>query len=231
VVSATDDQFRLALKNHAAQTDTPRMSRPSVRLMLVLTLVMAISGAAGAFAAGGRFTATVALGEPDPTCVVDESGECVPVDDEDAGAGNEDTDAGKDEPTPEEREAECDAAAGYGDDDGEGTVDGETTDGEPLRGLDKAIEQVYANCLKNPTAPGLVNALERLRANAERKAAQEAEREARAAERAAERAEREAEREARQSEHGNAGGNAGGNGTGNAGGNGNGNGHGGNPHA
>jgi hypothetical protein len=219
----TDDQFRLALKNHAAQTDTPGMSRPSVRLMLVLTLVMAISGAAGAFAAGGRFTAKVSLGEPEPTCVVDETGECVPVDDEDTGAGKDDTGAGKDEPTPEEREAECDDAAGYGDDDGEGTADGETTDDEPLRGLDKAIEQVHANCLKNPNAPGLVNALDRLRANAERKAAQEAEREARAAERAAERAEREAEREARKSEHGNAGGNGAGNG--------NGAGHGGNPHA
>ena len=67
------------------------------------------------------------------------------------------------------REAECNDAAGV-DPTVEPAVDVTT----PTTGLDHAIEQVLANCLKNPGAPGLPNALTHLVANAERKAAHDA---------------------------------------------------------
>ena len=45
---------------------------------------------------------------------------------------------------------------------------------EPTQGLDHAIEQVLANCVKNPQAPGLVNALKHLVINRDRHAALDA---------------------------------------------------------
>jgi hypothetical protein len=61
-------------------------------------------------------------------------------------------------------------------------------------GLDHAIEVVLANCIKNPQAPGLVNALRHLVANRDRHLAHEAEKDAR-------RMAREAAKIARRSAH------------------------------
>ena len=83
-------------------------SRPGLRLLLVLTLVMAISGAAGAFAAGGRFHRDVAA--DDPTCVapaptddpVVEEGDDTAVDDEDT----DDPDAQGDEDLQDDQDGQ-----------------------------------------------------------------------------------------------------------------------------
>src|SRR5438132_651681 len=48
-------------------------------------------------------------------------------------------------------------------------------------GLDHAIEMVLANCIKNPQAPGLLNALQHLVANRDRHAAHDADKAARRA--------------------------------------------------
>lgn len=69
-----------------------------------------------------------------------------------------------------ERDAECDAAAGLGD--------APLPEGRPT-GLDHAITRVLENCKKNPQAPGLLVALERL---AENRAKHQARMEARAGE-------------------------------------------------
>lgn len=87
-----------------------------------------------------------------------------------------------------QRVADCEAAAGQSSEGG----------GEKLIGLDRAIERVLENCIKNPQAPGLVNALEHLSLNRERKEAREEERGARAETRQAAKEAREAEREARK---------------------------------
>jgi hypothetical protein len=91
-----------------------------------------------------------------------------------------------------EREAACDEAAGIAPAD-VGTSSGDTTtDGteEPtkLTGLDNAIAHVLANCLKNPDAPGLVNALEHLVANKTKHEAHDAAKAERTAEHASSKA-------------------------------------------
>ena len=100
----------------------------------------------------------------------------------------------------------------------EGTIneDGEATKGH---GLDNAIEHVLANCLKNPQAPGLLNALERLAYNHERheaheewKAEKQAAKDERKAEREAAKDARKAEKDAGTSGHGKGHGGAGGHG-------------------
>jgi hypothetical protein len=76
------------------------------------------------------------------------------------GADTEGADGSGVQPVADpDRQAACEDAAGH-------TVD-EGSD-EKLKGLDNAISHVLANCIKNPQAPGLVNALEHLRANQER---------------------------------------------------------------
>jgi hypothetical protein len=76
-----------------------------------------------------------------------------------------------------EREAACNDAAGIVE-----PPAGEQPDpSEKLTGLDNAIAHVLANCIKNPQAPGLINALTHLVANRgehEAKAAERAERKA-----------------------------------------------------
>jgi len=59
-------------------------------------------------------------------------------------------------------------------------------------GLDHAIEVVLANCIKNPQAPGLLNALRHLVANRDRHAEHEAENAERRAAHDAAKAERQA---------------------------------------
>lgn len=93
------------------------------------------------------------------------------------------------EVTQGDRDAACDAAAGI--------ADNPLPEGERLTGLPNAISHVLGNCMKNHQAPGLLNALERLAENRERKEARD---EAKA--------ERKAEREARKAES-QAGGGAG----------------------
>jgi len=62
--------------------------------------------------------------------------------------------------------------------------DATTNSGSPqvkTTGLDHAIETVLANCIKNPQAPGLLNALKHLVANRDRHAAHDADKAARRA--------------------------------------------------
>jgi len=85
---------------------------------------------------------------------------------------------------PADREAECNDAAGL-DASAEGAdADVKTT------GLDHAIEVVLANCIKNPQAPGLLNALRHLVQNRDRHIAHDAEKAARRAAREAAKAAR-----------------------------------------
>ena len=100
---------------------------------------------------------------PDPG---EESGD---QDDETTSDGAGDAGSEPSDVDPVERAAECNAAAGI--EDGTG---GDADTADATTGLEHAIERVLANCLKNPGAPGLPNALEHLVANAERKAAREA---------------------------------------------------------
>ena len=177
-------------------------------------------------------------GDSDSDSDSDECDEPEDADGEDAeDAEDQDAEEPEEEPAPEvvddeERLAACETAAGIS----EGGTGGEDVDQEAgTHGLDNAIEHVLGNCVKNPQAPGLLNALERLVANRDRHEAHEEWKAARAEERAAAKAARAAAKAA--GSHGNAGGNGfgathgGGNGVGhgngnsNAGGNGHGNGH------
>jgi hypothetical protein len=76
-----------------------------------------------------------------------------------------------------DREKACKEAAGVTDLPG-GSAPDLPTEGKTT-GLDHAIQVVMANCIKNPQAPGLLNALRHLVANRAAQAAREAERAAR----------------------------------------------------
>jgi PT repeat-containing protein len=117
----------------------------------------------------------------DPTCQPTGDPTDDPIDDPTDGEDGE-------EPDPV-RVAACEEAAGRSSEPSE----------EKLTGLDRAIDRVLANCIKNPQAPGLVNALERLSENHER---QEGREEAREAQKAAREAAREARKAAKQGGHG-----------------------------
>jgi hypothetical protein len=81
--------------------------------------------------------------------------------------------SGSDEPA-EDRQAECEEAAGLSDELPELTSEeGEDGSEEKVTGLDNAIQRVLANCIKNPQAPGLLNALRHLAENRERKMARD----------------------------------------------------------
>jgi hypothetical protein len=91
---------------------------------------------------------------------------------------------GGSKPAPSaEREAACNEAAGVKQ--GSGGASAGTTTAEKTTGLDHAIEVVLANCIKNPQAPGLLNALRHLVANRDKHLAHEAEKAARRAAREA----------------------------------------------
>lgn len=95
----------------------------------------------------------------------DEGEECPPADEEEA----EEEESDEDEPEPTEsgdRQAECEVAAGLSDEEQDESE-------EKVTGLDNAIERVLANCIKNPQAPGLLNALRHLAENRERKMARD----------------------------------------------------------
>ena len=106
---------------------------------------------------------------------------------DDAEDGEEETTV---EPT-EERVAECTEAAGLTAED---APDGSPVPGE-LTGLENAIAHVLWNCMRNDN-DGLVNALEHLSANLERKELRDEAKEERRAEREAARAERRAAHDA-----------------------------------
>ena len=115
-----------------------------------------------------------------------------------------------------ERAAACMGAAGIElPDEGEpaeesdGSVDGEVN---KAHGLDNAIEHVLANCVKNPQAPGLLVALQRLIDNRERHEQHRAWLEERRAEREAAKAERKADTLADTPGHGKGHGDDGGHG-------------------
>ena len=105
---------------------------------------------------------------------------------------------------PVDREAECNTAAGID------PTAAPSANPAAVTGLDDAISHVLANCIKNPQAPGLVNAVERLMANQERKALHDAAHdEGAAAAREAAKADRQAAHDAakaaKQASHGNSG--------------------------
>jgi hypothetical protein len=91
-------------------------------------------------------------------------------------------------PPSADRVAACNEAAGIKDASG-GTTGGTITT-ETKTGLDHAVEVVLANCMKNPQAPGLLNALRHLVANRDKHLAHETEKAARRAAREAARASR-----------------------------------------
>ncbi|MEZ0233930.1 MAG: hypothetical protein ACAH81_03160, partial [Actinomycetota bacterium] len=126
----------------------------------------------------------------------------------------DETDEG--DPTAVEREAACLDAAGIEPSEEDGVEGGDTT---KAHGLDNAIDHVLANCMKNPQAPGLLNALERLAANRERHEAHEEWKAEKEAAKDARKDEKEAAKDARKDDkhagspgHGNGHGGAGGNG-------------------
>jgi hypothetical protein len=92
--------------------------------------------------------------------------------------------------THEHTDADCLGAAGMSEESGGGS--GSAGDETKKTGLDNAIARVLANCIKNPQAPGLLNALRHLVANQARHEAHDAEKEARRAAHDAAKAEREA---------------------------------------
>jgi hypothetical protein len=149
-------------------------------------------------------------------CTDEDAGDVEDADD-DGSTDDPDEDAttNGDEPVDPAREAACNEAAGV---EIPGPAEGEETDTDeaPTHGLDHAIEVVLANCVRNPQAPGLVNALEhlvinrdrheaRVLANAERKAAHDAAQAERKAAHDAAQVERKAARDAakaaRDAEH------------------------------
>ncbi len=92
--------------------------------------------------------------------------------------------------THDHTDADCLGAAGMSEESGGGS--GSAGDETKKTGLDNAIARVLANCIKNPQAPGLLNALRHLVANQARHEAHDAEKEARRAAHDAAKAEREA---------------------------------------
>src|SRR5439155_1536409 len=78
--------------------------------------------------------------------------------------------------TTADRQKACMAAAGMS-----GPTVSNDSSQVKTTGLDHAIERVLANCIKNPQAPGLLNALRHLVANGERHAAHDEEKAARKA--------------------------------------------------
>jgi len=175
-------------------------------LVLVFALLLMASAAFGA--AGGRLQ-KVTGDQSDTTCVeptedpvVDETtDDCATEVEGEEGDTDSDPTEGDGEvsdPTAEERATACAGAAGLEPDaEGEdGGGEGEPIEVEKLKGLDNAIAHVLENCLKNPDAPGPLNALEHLAANAERHEAHELWKAERAGEREAAKAERRAAHDA-----------------------------------
>ncbi len=93
--------------------------------------------------------------------------------------------SGADMPTaaPTDREADCKKAAGRTHGEGGGGLanggQGDVSGDRKTTGLDHAIQVVLGNCLKNPQAHGLPNALRRLTTNRDRHEAHEAEKDER----------------------------------------------------
>jgi hypothetical protein len=152
---------------------------------LVLSAGMASAGSLGLL----RAPAGESTVRHDPTTCVDPQDQGVPVDlgGQNEGTSEECVEPGEpsepgesDETTqpgppanPTYREPECQEAAGLSTVQGanggpNGTVAVGTGGGAKVTGLDHAIEVVLANCIKNPQARGLVNALRHLVANRDR---------------------------------------------------------------
>lgn len=103
----------------------------------------------------------------------DEGEECPPAEEEEEADEPELT-TESDEPADGDRQAQCEEAAGLSEDLPEVTSEeGEDGSDEKVTGLDNAIQRVLANCIKNPQAPGLLNALRHLAENRERKVARD----------------------------------------------------------
>jgi hypothetical protein len=179
-----------------------RMNRSFIRALLMSVLaglVLVSAGMASAGHLGALRASTQKVRLETTTCTPEDESD--PKKCEDPDQGKEATQPGGGDEVaqpvdPAEREAECNEAAGLTPPEG---ADGSGTAEEvKTTGLDHAIEVVLANCIKNPKAPGLLNALSHLVANRDRHLAHQAEKDAR-------RAAREAAKAARQSARGNQG--------------------------
>ena len=168
--------------------------------IVVLTLLASLSLAGpGGIAHRGRSSYVITRAEAEACEQPIEGEECVADEDETTeGDVATDDDSAPAEAEAGEREAACMEAAGVNASVKE--KDGETESSGKAHGLDNAVERVLTNCVKNPQAPGLLNALGRLVANRERHEAHEAWK-----------AERKAERDAAKADQnaGNGGGNGG----------------------
>jgi hypothetical protein len=97
----------------------------------------------------------------------------------------------------QERIDECMMAAGM---EGEEAPEGKPEPGDELKGLENAISHVLWNCMRNDN-DGLVNALEHLSVNLERKELRDEAKEERKAEHDAAKADRDAAKAERKAEH------------------------------
>ena len=168
------------------------------RLVAVIGLVVALMSAG--FALAGD-----AFDEPSDeptTCVPDEEPEgCEEADDtnETEAPADDEAEEGDDEAVLEptvERTEECLTAAAM---EGEDAPEDKPVAGE-LKGLENAISHVLWNCMRNDN-DGLVNALEHLSANLERKEFRDEAKEERKTEREAARAARDAAKAERRTAH------------------------------
>ncbi len=176
---------------------------PFIRVLLMSILAGLLVASAGMASAGrlGFFRTSAekpTVPHDSATCSPDE-GTSEDESSEDEGDSQECEDPEEGDGTTEpgapgdlaDREAECNKVAGL-DTSAEGSdADVKTT------GLDDAIEVVLANCIKNPQAPGLLNALSLLVQNRDKHMAHDAEKAVRRAARDAAKAARDAAKAAR----------------------------------
>ena len=157
------------------------MKAPKRLLALAISLVILAVIATMSLASTRSVTHDVSAGadtllspdEPNEGDCSSNASACVdPTDEGEDTTGDEGEDTGEipDPVADPDREAACTTAAGIEPTDG--TDDAADT---KLHGVDNAIAHVLANCLKNPQAPGPLNALEHLAANQAKHDAHEAE--------------------------------------------------------
>jgi len=176
---------------------------PFMRAFL-LSMLIGLLMASAAMAKGGGLASislspTRSVAQDQPACGSQESDQPDSSDSQESDqpdssdSQESDQDCNSPEPSPTsssgntaDREKACKEAAGVTDlpEVSNAPTQGKTT------GVDNAIQRVMANCIKNPQAPGLLNALRHLVANRARHEAHDADKAARRAEHDAAKAER-----------------------------------------
>src|SRR6266508_5326206 len=204
--SIRDGMISKKMRSDSASNDdvvSMKTPHPFIRVLLMSILAGLLVASAGMASAGrlGFFRTSAekpTVPHDSATCSPDE-GTSEDESSEDEGDSQECEDPEEGDGTTEpgapgdlaDREAECNKVAGL-DTSAEGSdADVKTT------GLDDAIEVVLANCIKNPQAPGLLNALSLLVQNRDKHMAHDAEKAVRRAARDAAKAARDAAKAAR----------------------------------